>query len=117
MARTSPPTSSPPTSSRTQCSDGGTALRPLDLFYHHLQEYRKRVLTNPSDIYNANDGIGSVLYSWFGSLCHGLPGHALDETLLWLNITLDNGPVRAHDQLWQHSATKQKRDTSTDYML
>ncbi|KAK3295869.1 heterokaryon incompatibility protein-domain-containing protein [Chaetomium fimeti] len=63
----------------------------VDTFYHHLGVYRKRSLTNPSDIYNAIDGVANALYGELGSLWWGLPRRDFDQALLWC-IRWDDAP-------------------------
>ena len=56
---------------------------PLNTYYGHVANYRKRILSNGSDIYNAIDGIASALYGKKNPLWYGLPRHNFDKALLW----------------------------------
>jgi hypothetical protein len=55
----------------------------IEAFYEHLDGYRRRSLTDVSDIYNAIDGVTTELYGGSGSLWRGLPRRDFDQALLW----------------------------------
>lgn len=55
----------------------------LKAFFEHLDGYRRRSLTDVSDIYNAIDGVTTELYGGSGSLWRGLPRRDFDQALLW----------------------------------
>jgi len=52
-------------------------------FYRHISRYRKRSLTNLSDVYNAIAGVATALYGAPNPLWKGLPRQEFDESLLW----------------------------------